>query len=105
MLTSEEETVEIFRKFSELYPEEFQKLTELGAVGYAGFDPKTRELIISSILAAQGYEGEFKFHFGGLVKSGLTKEELKAFLLLILVYLGTPRFLEVLKWCEDLKIL
>lgn len=102
MMTSGEELMRIFRKFSELYPEEFQKVTALGAVGYTGFDIKTRELIISAILASQGYEAEFKVHFEGLIKNGLTKEELKSFLLLLLVYLGTPRFLEVLKWCEDL---
>jgi len=104
MSKSGEETIKIFKKFSELYPEEFQKVVSLGTAGYAGFDPKTRELIISSILASQGYEREFKFHFGLLIKNGITRDELKSFLILLLVYLGVPRFLEVLKWCEDMEI-
>ncbi|MBS7288016.1 MAG: SDR family oxidoreductase [Candidatus Freyarchaeota archaeon] len=57
-----EEALKAFQKFSEEFPEDFKRFTAFAAKPYAFFDPKTRELIITTILATKGYESEFKFH-------------------------------------------
>ncbi|MEM1723660.1 MAG: carboxymuconolactone decarboxylase family protein [Candidatus Jordarchaeales archaeon] len=101
MSSKVEEVVKSLQKFSEDFPEEFQKFIALVSAPYSFFDVKTREIIITTILAAKGYENEFKFHLNELMRSGFTKEELKNFLLLLLIYLGAPRFLQVLRWCKE----
>ncbi|MBS7288017.1 MAG: carboxymuconolactone decarboxylase family protein [Candidatus Freyarchaeota archaeon] len=96
-----EEALKAFQKFSEEFPEDFKRFTAFAAKPYAFFDPKTRELIITTILATKGYESEFKFHLNELVRNGFTVEELRNLLLLILTYLGAPKFLQVFRWCKE----
>ncbi len=96
-----EEALKTFQKFSEDFPEAFKKFTAFAAEPYSFFDPKTRELIITTILAVKGYESEFKFHLNELMKNGFTTEELKHLLLLLLTYLGAPKFLQVFRWCKE----
>ncbi|MCX8172002.1 MAG: carboxymuconolactone decarboxylase family protein [Archaeoglobaceae archaeon] len=96
-----EEVMNTFLKFSKEFPEDFERFTIFAAKPFTFFDPKMRELIITTILATKGYESEFKFHVNELMKSGFTTEELKNYLLLFLVYLGAPKFLQVFRWCEE----
>ncbi|MEM2330785.1 MAG: carboxymuconolactone decarboxylase family protein [Candidatus Jordarchaeales archaeon] len=100
-MRSGDEALKAFQKFSEDFPEDFQKFTTFASKPYMFFDPKTRELIITTILAAKGYESEFKFHLNELMRNGFTTEELKNLLLLLLIYLGAPKFLQVFRWCKE----
>lgn len=104
-MSSGEETIKIFLKFSEEFPEDFEKFTIFAAKPYTFFDPKIRELIITTILATKGYEGEFKFHLNELIRNGFTTEELRNLLLLFLIYLGAPKFLQLFRWCKEEGIL
>jgi len=99
------EPLEIFKKFSEDFPEVFKEFMDLIDVIYSKIDPKTRELVIVSILAVEEFEDGFKFHLQELVKRGTTKEEIKSLLLILLPYLGISKFLKVFKWCKEEQIL
>ncbi len=99
------EPLEIFKKFSEDFPEVFKEFMDLIDVVYSKIDPKTRELIIVSILAVEEFEDGFKFHLQELIKRGTTKEEIKSLLLILLPYLGISKFLKVFKWCKEEQIL
>ena len=100
-----EEALKAFLKFSEDFPESFKKFTAFTADTYTFFDPKIRELIVTTILAVKGYEAPFKYHLNELMRNGFTIEELKNLLLLILTYLGAPKFLQVYTWCKEEKVL
>ncbi|MEM4945914.1 MAG: carboxymuconolactone decarboxylase family protein [Archaeoglobaceae archaeon] len=100
-MPSGEEAIKTFIKFSEEFPEEFEKFVAFSAKAFTFFEPKIRELIITTILATKGHESEFKFHLNELMKAGFTKEELKNLLLLFLTYMGAPKFLELFRWCKE----
>ncbi len=54
------------------------------------FDDKTKELIVISALITQQQFAPLKFHFAGALKMGITQEQLREVILLLLPVIGFP---------------
>ena len=62
-----------------------------------GLDLKQRSLLNLGMLAALNRMHEFGIHFRGAIRNGLTEEELRAALVQIAVYCGSPTGVEAFR--------
>jgi len=70
-------------------------------IGESNLDPKTRELIIIGLLAAEKFESGFKFHVKEALNCGVNKEEILGAILLTMPYCGIATFLKSYSWAKD----
>jgi len=66
-------------------------------------DLKQRSLLNLGMLAALGRMHEFRIHFRGALRNGLTEAELRAALTQIAVYCGIPGGVEAFRAAQDLR--
>jgi alkylhydroperoxidase/carboxymuconolactone decarboxylase family protein YurZ len=74
--------------------EDFQKLITQYAWGTVwtrpGLDPRTRRLLVLSMMASLGRWEEFRMHVNTGLKSGLEPSDIKETLLQTAIYAGVP---------------
>ncbi|MGE3873119.1 MAG: carboxymuconolactone decarboxylase family protein [Parvibaculaceae bacterium] len=68
-----------------------------------GLDLKQRSLLNLGILAALGRMHEFKIHFRGAIRNGLTEKELSAALVQIAIYCGVPAAVESFRMAREVR--
>jgi len=68
-----------------------------------GLDLKQRSLLNLGMLAALGRMHEFRIHFRGAVRNGLTETELRAALTQIAVYCGIPAGVEAFRAAQEVR--
>ncbi|AHG48995.1 4-carboxymuconolactone decarboxylase (plasmid) [Rhizobium leguminosarum bv. trifolii CB782] len=66
-------------------------------------DLKQRSLLNLGMLAALGRMHEFRIHFRGAVRNGLTDAELRAALTQIAVYCGVPAGVEAFRAAQEVR--
>jgi len=66
-------------------------------------DLKQRSLLNLGMLAALGRMHEFRIHFRGALRNGLTEAELRAALTQIAVYCGIPAGVEAFRAAQDVR--
>lgn len=66
-------------------------------------DLKQRSLLNLGMLAALGRMHEFKIHFRGAIRNGLTEKELSAALVQIAVYCGVPAAVESFRIAREVR--
>ncbi|MGK9264110.1 carboxymuconolactone decarboxylase family protein [Sinorhizobium meliloti] len=66
-------------------------------------DLKQRSLLNLGMLAALGRMHEFRIHFRGAVRNGLTEAELRAALTQIAVYCGVPAGVEAIRAAQEVR--
>lgn len=66
-------------------------------------DLKQRSLLNLGMLAALGRMHEFRIHFRGALRNGLTEAELSAALTQIAVYCGIPAGVEAFRAAQDVR--
>ena len=74
-------------------------------IGESTLDPKTRELIIIGLLAAENFESGLKFHVKEALNCGAKKEEILGAILLTMPYCGVATFLKSYSWAKDEEII
>lgn len=87
----------IFTKFKEDYPEVFQKYNDMGKIIHesAGpLDEKTRCIIKLVISASRRHVRSLKTHIIKAKEAGVSAEEIKHALLLLISTCGFPTFME-----------
>lgn len=68
-----------------------------------GLDLKQRSLLNLGMLAALGRMHEFRIHFRGAVRNGLSDTELRAALTQIAVYCGIPAGVEAFRAAQEVR--
>jgi 4-carboxymuconolactone decarboxylase len=66
-------------------------------------DLRQRSLLNLGMLAALGRMHEFRIHFRGAVRNGLTEAELRAVLTQITVYCGIPAGVEAFRAAQEVR--
>ena len=92
-----------FTLVQEKSPQYGEKLLKfLGdTIGESKLEPKTRELIIVALLAAENFESGLKFHVKEALNCGAKKEEILGAILLTMPYSGITTFLRSYSWAKD----
>ena len=68
-----------------------------GTWGRGVLDRKSRSVLNLGMLAALGKSHEFKMHFRGAIRNGLSLEELREVLIQIAIYCGIPAGVEAFR--------
>ena len=62
--------------------------------GDEAIDAKTRSMMNLAMIGALGKMHEWKIHFRGAIRNGVSKEELRAIIHVIAIYCGVPQAME-----------
>ncbi len=102
-----QEPIKEFKSVQEKLPDYGQKLLTFleNTIGESSLDPKTRELLLVGLLAAENFESGFKFHVKEALNCGATKKEILGAILLTMPYCGVATFLRSYSWANDVGIL
>jgi alkylhydroperoxidase/carboxymuconolactone decarboxylase family protein YurZ len=102
-----QEPIDEYKEFTKNFPELSEKFGELirAIMEQTKLDKKSKELIITALLAAQQFENGFKFHVKEAQNRGASREEILETILLLLPYGNVSSFLKSLWWIKDLGIL
>lgn len=93
-----------YNDISELYPEVFAALENLGTTvrGLGPLDEKTSQLVQLAAAAASRSEGSVHSHTRRALKAGATPEEVYHTLLLLISTVGFPQAMAAMSWCRDI---
>tara|TARA_B100001123_G_C15112045_1_gene947857 strand:+ start:210 stop:596 length:387 start_codon:yes stop_codon:yes gene_type:complete len=84
---------------------DFQKYVTESAWGFCWsdetLDMRTRSLMNLTMIAALGKMDEFVLHVRGALKNGVTKNELKATIHIIAVYVGVPAGVQAMNHIKE----
>ncbi len=102
-----QEPIVEYKEFTKNFPELSEKFGELirAIMEQPKLDKKSKELIITALLATQQFESGFKFHVTEAQNRGASREEILETILLLLPYGNVSSFLKSLWWIKDLGIL
>jgi alkylhydroperoxidase/carboxymuconolactone decarboxylase family protein YurZ len=99
-----QEPIAEYQEFMKNFPEISEKFGELirAIMEQPKLEKKSKELIITALLATQQFEDGFKFHVKEAQKRGASREEILETILLFLPYGNVSSFLKSLWWIKEL---